>query len=106
MKESVKHLIETITADTGAYMQTFQHKFITYAGSTSAIYQLRERLENWLPDWLTDPISSAFVFLSNFPMMDFLSGTAVLLLVIERGFIIHGKITEHRAKRRAAKGGA
>ena len=106
MKESVKHLIETITADTGAYMQTFQHKFITYAGSTSAIYQLRERLENWLPDWLTDPVSSVFHFVASFPMMDFLSGTAVLLLVIERGFIIHGKITEHRAKRRSAKGGA
>lgn len=97
MKESLKHLIQTVTVDTGAYMQTLQHKVITYAGGTSAIYQLRDTFSQWLPDPAVNLITDIFSFIAAFPMMNFLSGLAVFLLVVERFFIAVGK---YRAWRR------
>lgn len=103
MKGSVKHLIATITTDTGAYMQTIQHKFLTYAGGTSAIYQLRDTLYEWLPSWIVDPIYFIFSLIAEIPWMDMLSGIAVLLLVIERFFIAIGKYMDWQERRREKK---
>lgn len=103
MKESVKHLIATITTDTGAYMQTIQHKFLTYAGGTSAIYQLRDTLHDWLPSWIVDPIYFIFSLIAEIPWMDMLSGIAVFLLVIERFFIAIGKYMDWQERRREKK---
>lgn len=97
MRESARHLIEAMTADTGAYMQTLQHKLITYIGGTSAIYQLRDTLSEYLPSWFVNPVSDLFQFLSSIPWMDFFSAIAVILLIIERFFIVSGK---YRAWRR------
>lgn len=106
MRESLKQIVETVTADTGAYVQTLQHKVITYVGGTSAIYQMRDTLTNWLPDWIVNPVSDAFSFISQFPFMDILSALAVILLIIERIFILNDWISRHmikRAERKAQK---
>lgn len=106
MKESLRHLIETVTSDTGAYVQTLQHKVITYVGGTSAIYQMRDTLSNWLPDWIVNPVSDAFSFIAQFPFMDILSALAVILLIIERLFIINDWISRwmiRRAEKKAEK---
>ena len=103
MRESVKHLVQTVTADTGAYMQTIQHKVLTYAGGTSALYQLRDTLHANLPSWLVDPIYFIFDILASIPWMDFLSAIAVLLLIVERFFIAIGKYMDWKERRRAAK---
>lgn len=86
-------------ADTGTYVQTLQHKLITYIGGTSAVYQLRNDIADWTPDFLVSAIPdvvSEFFFASvdaiaNFEFIEFLSGLAVLLLVVERFFIALGK---------------
>ena len=94
-----------MAADTATYMQTLQHKLITYIGGTSAVYQLRDRIVDWTPDFISnnipDWLSDLFFFLvhiiSNFEFIEFLSGLAVLLLVIERIFI---NLIKYRAWRR------
>lgn len=103
MKESVKHLISTITNDTAAYMQTIQHKFLTYAGGTSAIYQLRDTLHDWLPSWIVDPIYFIFEIIASVPWMDMLSAIAVLLLIVERFFIAAGKYMDWQERRKQSK---
>jgi hypothetical protein len=94
-----------MAADTATYMQTLQHKLITYIGGTSAVYQLRDQIVDWtpdfisnnIPDWLSDLFFLIVHLISNFEFIEFLSGLAVLLLVIERIFI---NLIKYRAWRR------
>lgn len=88
MKESMKELLEHMISNVQAYTSTLTHKAITAAGGTSAVYNLR--------DYLPDPVNNAINHVAAFPWMDLLSFVALVLLVVERSFIVWARIREHR----------
>jgi len=88
MKESMKGLLDHMITNVHDYTGTLTHKAITAAGGTSAVYNLR--------DYLPDPINNAITHIGAFPWMDLLSFIALLLLVVERSFIVWARIREHR----------
>lgn len=88
MKESMRELLDHMISNVHDYTSTLTHKAITAAGGTSAVYNLR--------DYLPDPINSAITHVAAFPWMDLLSFIALLLLVVERSFIVWARIREHK----------
>lgn len=76
LRNLVNHLLESVPE----YTSTATHKMITAAGGTSAVYNAR----GWLPDWASDAIDSV----ASFPWMSTLSAVALIMLVIERAFIL------------------
>ena len=88
MKESMKGLLEHMISNVHDYTGTLTHKAITAAGGTSAVYNLR--------DYFPRPVNDAIDSIASFPWIDTLSFIALLLLVIERSFIVWARIREHR----------
>lgn len=76
LKQLANHLLESVPE----YTSTAMHKFITVAGGSSAVYNIR--------DWLPKPVSGAIDTFAAFPWMNFLSMIALILLVVERSFIL------------------
>ena len=92
MKESIRSLISHMIDNVHDYTSTLTHKAITAAGGTSAVYNLR--------DYLPEPIDNAINHIAAFPWMDLLSFMALLLLVIERSFIVWARYREHKRTER------
>lgn len=88
MRESIRHALAGLTDNLHDYTSTITHKFITYAGATSAGYNLR--------GYLPDPIGRAIDAVATFPWMDFLSFIALVLLIVERSFIVWARYREHK----------
>jgi tRNA A37 threonylcarbamoyltransferase TsaD len=88
MKESMNQLIDHMISNVHDYTSTLTHKAITAAGGTSAVYNLR--------DYLPDPVNHVINHIAAFPWMDLLSFVALLLLVIERTFIVWARYREHK----------
>jgi hypothetical protein len=88
MKESMIKLLDHMINNVHDYTSTLTHKAITAAGGTSAVYNLR----SYLPDFANDAINHV----ANFPWMDLLSFVALLLLVVERSFIVWARWREHK----------
>jgi len=88
MKENVKSIVDHMMINVHDYTSTLTHKAITAAGGTSAVYNLRD----YLPDFANDAINHV----ANFPWMDLLSFVALLLLVVERSFIVWARWREHK----------
>ena len=88
MKESMKSLLAHMINNVHEYTGTLTHKAITAAGGTSAVYNLR--------DYFPKPVNNAIDSIASFPWVDTLSFVALLLLVIERSFIVWARIREHR----------
>ena len=78
---NVKHLIDQMIHDSPAYFSGIQHKVVTAAGGTSAIYNVR--------DYLPKPVHDAIQAVAEFPWVDTISFLALILLFIERGFIVY-----------------
>lgn len=79
MKHEIKSAINHLLEHMPDYTSTATHKIITAAGGTSAVYNIRD----WLPDWMESTIDSV----ASFPWMNTLSAVALILLIIERTFI-------------------
>lgn len=88
MKESIKHALAGVTDNLHEYTSTLTHKFITYAGATSAGYNLR--------GYMPESVGHAIDKIAQFPWMDFLSFVALVLLIIERSFIVWARWREHK----------
>ena len=78
---NLKQLTENMIHDLPNYLGSLQHKLVTAAGGTSAIYNVR--------DYLPDPVHDAFTLIQAFPWMDTISFLALLLLFVERCFIVY-----------------
>jgi hypothetical protein len=76
LKQIVNHLLESVPE----YTTTATHKIITATGGASAVYNVRD----WLPEWASSSIDS----LASFPWMSTLSAIALILLIVERCFIV------------------
>jgi hypothetical protein len=88
MKESMKSLLNHMIDNVHDYTSTITHKMITAAGGTSAVYNLR--------DYLPEPVNHTINFVLAFPWMDFLSAIALILLIVERSFIVWARWREHK----------
>jgi branched-subunit amino acid ABC-type transport system permease component len=64
------------------YSHTITSKIIAVAGGTSAISHTPAG------SWLKGIIDNTFSFFQGWPWMEFLSYIAIILLIIERGFIV------------------
>lgn len=80
MTSNLRNLVNHILESVPDYTSTATHKLITAAGGTSAVYNLRD----WLPSWAHESINTV----AAFPWMNFLSTIALIMLVIERAFIL------------------
>ncbi len=80
MTSNLKNLLHHLLESVPDYTTTATHKIITATGGASAVYNVR----GWLPDWFSDAIDGVI----SFPWMGFLSAIALILLVIERAFIV------------------
>lgn len=78
---NLKHLIDQMIHDLPAYLGSVQHKIVTAAGGTSAVYNIR--------DYLPEPVSDVIQAAVDFPWMDTVSFLALFLLFIERCFIVY-----------------
>lgn len=78
---NLKHLIDQMIHDLPTYLGSVQHKIVTAAGGTSAVYNIR--------DYLPEPVQDVMHAAVNFPWMDTVSFLALLLLFIERCFIVY-----------------
>ena len=67
--------------DLPAYLGSIQHKVVTAAGGTSAVYNIR----NYLPE----PFHNTIQAIAEFPWMDAISFLALFLLFVERCFIVY-----------------
>ena len=88
MRESIKHALAGLTDNLHDYTSTLTHKLITYAGTASAGYNLR--------GYLPEPMRDAVDVVASFPWMDFLSAVAIILLIIERSFIVWARWREYK----------
>lgn len=78
---NLKQLTENMIHDLPNYLGSLQHKVVTAAGGTSAVYNLR--------DYLPEPVHDTLLIIQEFPWMDTISFLALLLLFIERCFIVY-----------------
>jgi hypothetical protein len=78
---NLKHLTEQMIHDLPTYLGSIQHKIVTAAGGTSAVYNIR--------DYLPSPVHDVIQAVSEFPWVDTVSFLALLLLFIERCFILY-----------------
>jgi hypothetical protein len=78
---NVRQLIDQMIHDLPAYLGSVQHKVVTAAGGTSAVYNVR--------DYLPEPVHDVIQALASFPWVDTVSFLALLLLFIERCFIVY-----------------
>lgn len=78
---NVKQLIDQMIHDLPTYLSSAQHKIVTAAGGTSAVYNIR--------DYLPEPLHETIQAIADFPWMDTISFLALLLLFIERCFIVY-----------------
>jgi len=78
---NLKHLIESMIHDLPSYLGSLQHKLVTAAGGTSAVYNLR--------DYLPETVQDTFTLLQSFPWVDTVSFLALFLLFVERCFIVY-----------------
>ena len=78
---NLKQLTENMIHDLPNYLGSLQHKLVTAAGGTSAIYNIR--------DYLPDPVHDTFMLIQAFPWMDTVSFLALFLLFVERCFIVY-----------------
>ena len=78
---NVRQLIDQMIHDLPAYLGSVQHKLVTAAGGTSAVYNVR--------DYLPEPVHDVIQAFASFPWVDTVSFLALLLLFIERCFIVY-----------------